>query len=81
MAVMAVRGPDPTALVLSEEPLLTHHAQDLFVVYGFAAAVKVPGYPAVAIAGEFLDDGLNLSNKRLVIIGSALWLVIICAAG
>ena len=49
--------------------MLTHHTQDLFVVYGFTAAVKFSGYPAVAITGEFLDNGLNLSNKRIVITG------------
>ena len=69
---MAVRGANPTALVLSEESLLTHQAQDLFVIHGNPAAVKFPGYPAVAVAGEFLDDGLNLGNKHLIIIGGTL---------
>ena len=77
MAVVAVRGPNPATPVLSDKPALTHDVQYLLVVYGIAAAGQLLSYPAISITGEFIDDGLNLSNEFLVIICRLLWLMII----
>ena len=80
MRVIAVRSSNPAPLVLSDKSTLSHDAQYLFMVDRLAATVKLLGHPAVAVAGEFNDDGLNLSDQIIVIPGGVLWFVVIRAA-
>ena len=51
------------------------------MVARISPAVKLSGYPAVAVAGELLDDRLDAMNQVLVISGIVLWLMVIRAAG
>ena len=43
--------------------------------------MKLPGHPAVAVAGELLDDRLDAIDKMRIISGHVLRFVVVCAAG
>jgi len=80
MRMIAVRSSNPAPFALSDKSTLAHDAQYLLMVYWISATVKLLGHPAVSVAGEINDDGLNLSDQTIVIPEGVLWLVVIRAA-
>jgi len=72
MGMLAVRGADPAAPGLAQQSLLVHDAKHLLVVVAVPPAMQLQGHPAVPVAGELLDDGLDAGDERLLPVGPAL---------
>ena len=47
------------------------------MVCRLAATEQLSGHPAVSVAGEFLNDDLNLKNEIIVVTGRLLRLVVV----
>ena len=72
MGMLAVRGADPAAPGLAQQSLLVHDAKHLLVVVAVPPAMQLQGHPAVPVAGELLDDGLDAGDERFLPVGLAL---------
>ena len=72
MGMLAVGGADPAALGLARQSLLAHDAKHLLVVVPEPSTMQLLGHPAIPVAGELLDDGLDAGDERLLPVGLAL---------
>ena len=81
MGVVAICRANPSASGLPDQSSLTHDAQHLLVVARSSSAVKLPSHPAIAVAGELLDDRLDAIDQLRIITRLVIRLMVICAAG